>query len=167
VQQGGEQDTVCPGEARFVGLSLQDGELVAQGEDLDVLVGVAHRQQPDEGEHACERQIGQSQQHDRSSWRAWAAVLSCSEEPAGHRLWTGFSAPHKVFVAPPRKYPYELLERALRAAYGANPPFHGRVHPACGAVSTTRMPSVVNTSWKSQAEGWRQKGSIVRRGARR
>jgi hypothetical protein len=34
---------VCPSEARFAGLPLQDGELVAQRQDLDVLVGVTHR----------------------------------------------------------------------------------------------------------------------------
>jgi hypothetical protein len=44
VQQGGEQSAVCPGETRFAGLPLQDGELVAQGEDLDVLVGITHWQ---------------------------------------------------------------------------------------------------------------------------
>jgi len=52
VQEGGEQDTVCPGETRFAGLPLQDGELVAQGEDFDALVGVTHRQQPHQREHA-------------------------------------------------------------------------------------------------------------------
>src|SRR4051794_2193018 len=43
VEESGEDGAVCPSEARFAGLSLQDGELVAQGKDLDVLVGVAHR----------------------------------------------------------------------------------------------------------------------------
>ncbi|WP_165439967.1 hypothetical protein [Micromonospora kangleipakensis] len=37
------------------------GELVAQRKNLDVLVGIARRQQPDEGEHARQRQVGQSQ----------------------------------------------------------------------------------------------------------
>jgi hypothetical protein len=44
VEESGEQSAVCAGEARFAGLSLQDGELVAQREDLDVLVGITHRQ---------------------------------------------------------------------------------------------------------------------------
>jgi hypothetical protein len=43
VQESGEQSAVCPGQARLAGLPLQDGELVAQREDLDVLVGVTHR----------------------------------------------------------------------------------------------------------------------------
>ncbi|GAB3849264.1 hypothetical protein [Dactylosporangium cerinum] len=45
-------------------LALQDGELVAQRKNFDVLVHIALRQQSDEGEHARERQVGQSQQHD-------------------------------------------------------------------------------------------------------
>jgi hypothetical protein len=69
VEQSGEERPVGRGEAGFVNLTLQDDELVAQRQDLDVLVGVAHRQQPYEGEHARERQVGQSQQHDASSWR--------------------------------------------------------------------------------------------------
>jgi hypothetical protein len=50
--------------ARPVDLPLQDGQLVAQRQDLDVLVRSAHRQQPYEGEHARHGQVGQSQQHD-------------------------------------------------------------------------------------------------------
>ena len=92
VQECGEQGAVCPSQTRFAGLPLQDGELMAQDEDLDVLVGVAHRQQSDDGEHVCERQIRQSQQHDESSWRARAVALRCSGEPAGHRSWMEFSA---------------------------------------------------------------------------
>jgi len=34
------------GEAGLAGLALQDSQLVAQRQDLDVFVGVAHRQQP-------------------------------------------------------------------------------------------------------------------------
>jgi hypothetical protein len=44
VQESSEQSAVRAGNTRFVGLPLQDGELVAQGEDLDVLIGVAYRQ---------------------------------------------------------------------------------------------------------------------------
>ncbi|GAA2077324.1 hypothetical protein [Actinomadura alba] len=43
VQQSGEQSAVYRGEAWLAGLPLQDRELVAQRQDLDVLVGVAHR----------------------------------------------------------------------------------------------------------------------------
>jgi hypothetical protein len=67
-QEGGEECPVGPGEARSVDLALDDGELVAQRKNLDGLVHIAHRQQPCEGEHVCQGQVGQSQQHDRSSW---------------------------------------------------------------------------------------------------
>jgi len=40
MQEGGQQCAVWPGELRFVGLSLQHGELVAQGQDLGVFVAV-------------------------------------------------------------------------------------------------------------------------------
>jgi hypothetical protein len=96
VQQGGEERPVGRGEPGFVDLTLQDGELVAQRKNLDVLVHIAHRQQPYEGEHARERQVGQSQQHDGSSWRTRLAAFSCIRcirELAGHSPWMAFSAP--------------------------------------------------------------------------
>jgi hypothetical protein len=55
MEQRGEEHPIGSGEAGFVDLTLQDAELMAQRQDLDVLVGVAHRQQPYEGEHARER----------------------------------------------------------------------------------------------------------------
>jgi hypothetical protein len=61
VQEGGEECPVGRGEARFVDLALEDGELVAERKDLDVLVHVAGRQQTHEGEHVRQRQVGQSQ----------------------------------------------------------------------------------------------------------
>jgi len=45
---------------------LQDEELVAQGEDLDVLVTLAHGQEPQKREGVRHSEIGQAQQHDRS-----------------------------------------------------------------------------------------------------
>jgi hypothetical protein len=67
MEQGGEERTIRSGKPRLVDLTLQDAELMAQRQDLDVLVGVANRQQPYEGEYARQRQVGQSQQHDGSS----------------------------------------------------------------------------------------------------
>jgi hypothetical protein len=69
VQEGSEECPVGWGEAGLVGLALQDGELVAQHQNLDVLVHIAHRYEAYEGERARERQVGQSQQHDGPSWR--------------------------------------------------------------------------------------------------
>jgi hypothetical protein len=43
VQQGCEECPVGSSEAGFVDLALQDGELVAQRKNLDVLVCIAHR----------------------------------------------------------------------------------------------------------------------------
>jgi hypothetical protein len=45
-------------------LPLQDGDLVAQGQDLHVLVPVAHRQQAQRGEGVGDREIGKSKQHE-------------------------------------------------------------------------------------------------------
>jgi hypothetical protein len=66
---------------RSIDLALQDGELVAQREDLDVLVHDARRQQAHEGEHVGQRQVGQSQEHDRSSWCTRYAGLQQDPKP--------------------------------------------------------------------------------------
>lgn len=64
VQERGKKGTVRCVDARPVDLPLQDGQLVAQRQYLDVLVNIAHRKQPHEGEHARHGEVGQSQQHD-------------------------------------------------------------------------------------------------------
>jgi hypothetical protein len=79
VQEGSEECTVGR-EAGSVDLALQDGELVAQCEDLDVSVHIFDRQQPHEGDHTRQCQVGQSQQHDRSSLRITVVVLACAGE---------------------------------------------------------------------------------------
>jgi hypothetical protein len=66
VEQAGEHHAIRAGERGFADLALQDEELVAQGEDLDVLVTVAHGQQPQKREGVRHSEIGQAQQHDRS-----------------------------------------------------------------------------------------------------
>ncbi|MET7766774.1 hypothetical protein ABZS71_34135 [Streptomyces sp. NPDC005393] len=48
-------------------LAFQHGDLVAQGEDLRVLVPIGHRQQAQHRERVRHTQVSQSQQHDRSS----------------------------------------------------------------------------------------------------
>ncbi len=52
MKQGGEKRPVGRGEPGFVDLALQDGELVAQRQDLDIFVGVSHRQEPEKPDHA-------------------------------------------------------------------------------------------------------------------
>jgi len=58
VEEGGEGRPFRRGEVWFVDLTLQDAELMAQRQDFDVLVGGAHRQQPDEGEHVAVGSLG-------------------------------------------------------------------------------------------------------------
>jgi hypothetical protein len=66
VEQAGEHQAIRVGERGCADLALQDEELVAQGEDLDVLVTVAHGQEPQKREGVRHSEIGQAQQHDRS-----------------------------------------------------------------------------------------------------
>ncbi|MER5916400.1 hypothetical protein ABT124_39930 [Streptomyces sp. NPDC001982] len=78
VEERGQESAVRRSDARPVDLPLQDGQLVAQRQDLDVLVHSAHRQQPYEGEHARHGQVGQSQQHDPSPRQAHPAITDHS-----------------------------------------------------------------------------------------
>jgi hypothetical protein len=67
VEESCQESAVRRRDARPADLPLQDGQLMPQHEYLDVLVNIAHRQQPNEGEHARHGEVGQSQQHDRSA----------------------------------------------------------------------------------------------------
>ncbi len=63
------QITAVTGIRLVAELPLEDAELVAKGKDLRVLVVVTDRKQTKDGEHLRHGQVGQSQQHDRSSCR--------------------------------------------------------------------------------------------------
>jgi hypothetical protein len=52
-----------------VQMPFEDHDLVSQGEDSGLLVAVAHRQQPQQSERVGYAEVGQSQQHDRTSSR--------------------------------------------------------------------------------------------------
>ena len=65
VQEGGQERPVRAGEVWLVDLVLEDGQLVAQGQDLDVLLGRAHGQEFDQGEQAGQGKVGQSRQHNQ------------------------------------------------------------------------------------------------------
>jgi hypothetical protein len=67
VEERGQESAVRGGKSGSVDLPLQDRELVAQRQDLNILVHVTHWQQADEGEHARHGKVGQSQQHDPSA----------------------------------------------------------------------------------------------------
>jgi hypothetical protein len=86
VEQGGEERAVGRAEARFTDLALQDGQLVAQDQDFEVLVGAGCRQQPEECEHASEGEVGQSQ-HDGASWCARLLAVLGARKFAGQCLW--------------------------------------------------------------------------------
>jgi hypothetical protein len=53
-----------------VQLPLQDHDLMPQREDLGVPIPVTHRQQPQQGQGVGHTEVGQSQQHNRSSSRS-------------------------------------------------------------------------------------------------
>ncbi|WP_370088415.1 hypothetical protein [Streptacidiphilus sp. MAP12-16] len=61
VQERSQQGAVAQGEHGSADLALQNGELVAQRKNLNVLVTVAHRQQTYEGEGVRHRNVDQSQ----------------------------------------------------------------------------------------------------------
>ncbi|PBC93767.1 hypothetical protein BX281_1629 [Streptomyces sp. Ag82_O1-15] len=63
VKQCGEQRSIGPGRLWLVYLPLQYGELVAQGQDLQILRPITHRQQPYEAEGGRQGEVRQSQQH--------------------------------------------------------------------------------------------------------
>jgi hypothetical protein len=71
VQERGEQRPVSRTESRprATELPLQYSDLMPQGEDLEVFVSVAHREQAEHGKGVCQAKVGQSQQHSPSSCR--------------------------------------------------------------------------------------------------
>jgi len=64
MQERGQESAVRGGEVWLVDLALQDGQLVAQSQDLNVLLRPGHGQESDQGEHARQGEVGQSQQHN-------------------------------------------------------------------------------------------------------
>jgi hypothetical protein len=67
LEQRGEEGPVRGRKPHFARPELpQHSDLVAQGEDLGVLVAVAHRQQAEHGEGIGHGQIGEAKQHSRS-----------------------------------------------------------------------------------------------------
>jgi hypothetical protein len=84
VQQRRQQCPVSQGEPHpaRADLPLQDQELVAQRENLRVLVPAAHRQQPQQREHVRHTKVGQSQQHDPSPCHGIRRHMSTPPNPA-------------------------------------------------------------------------------------
>jgi hypothetical protein len=71
VQQSGEEGPVARGEPHLLlpGLALQHRDLVSQRQDLDLFLPIAHRQHTQHHERIRQGQVGESQQHGRSSSR--------------------------------------------------------------------------------------------------
>jgi hypothetical protein len=69
--EGGEQGTVGWFQLGSWGLSSEDGELVAQDKDLQVLGGVVIGEQGEQLDGAAQGQVGESRQHERwpPQWR--------------------------------------------------------------------------------------------------
>ncbi|MER6004046.1 hypothetical protein ABT120_36155 [Nonomuraea angiospora] len=77
-QEGGEEGPVLQHESHLgvsAELSFKNGDLVAQGKDLDVLVPIAHRRQPQRGEGVRYGQVGQAEERGRSSCRTCLPFL--------------------------------------------------------------------------------------------
>jgi hypothetical protein len=60
MEESGEQEPVRRRERRLGQLSLQDRKLVPQHQDLDLLLSIAHQQQPYERERIHRGEIGQA-----------------------------------------------------------------------------------------------------------
>jgi hypothetical protein len=72
VQQCGQQRSIGGGELHLLGaeLALQHRDLVPQRHDLDVLVSIIDRQQPQQRERIRNAQVCQSKQHETASSRS-------------------------------------------------------------------------------------------------
>jgi hypothetical protein len=66
VEHAGENRAVGAGEHGFADLALQDQQLMAQRQNLNFLRMMSHQQQAQEREGVRDREVGQTQQHDRS-----------------------------------------------------------------------------------------------------
>jgi hypothetical protein len=72
VEQRGQKGPIGRREPDFVGseLALQHGDLVAQHQNFCVPIVITHREQAKQRERVRDTQVGQSQQHGRSSCHA-------------------------------------------------------------------------------------------------
>ncbi|MFD5662177.1 hypothetical protein [Streptomyces hirsutus] len=66
VKEAGEYGAVGGGEGGLADLTLQDQQLMAEREDLDILLASAHRQQAQDRQDVGRSEVSQTQQHDSS-----------------------------------------------------------------------------------------------------
>lgn len=120
MQQRRQERAIARGEPHLLAtkLALQHRDLMAQGEDLRVLVPIAHRQHTQHRERVRHGQVSQSQQHDRQSCRG------------------GHQSRERTNSSP----------RARDAAHPAHPAHQAptRADEVFGKGSTTNRPAKVN-----------------------
>jgi hypothetical protein len=80
MEQPRKEEPIFPSERGLAHLPLQHGQLMPEHQDLDVLGTIAGGQQSQEREDGRHHEIGQAQQHDRSSCRYLARRSRCSPE---------------------------------------------------------------------------------------
>jgi hypothetical protein len=75
----GEHGPICPLQARSGVGAAQDGNLMAQDEQLDVLGGGRATQQQEQPEHLLEDQIQQSQRHAEIMPGRWRSSITAGQ----------------------------------------------------------------------------------------
>ncbi|WP_214108294.1 hypothetical protein [Acrocarpospora catenulata] len=85
-QEGGEKNSILgrePHPGADAELPFEDGDLVTQGENLDILVPIPHWEQPQRREGVRDSEIGQAKEHDRSSCRTGSSsgIEACLARP--------------------------------------------------------------------------------------
>lgn len=131
-------------------LALQHHDLVAQGEYLDSLVSITHRQQAQHGERIRHAQVGQSQQHGRSSCRRecqpreGARSGDCAGRPPVHRAPPptrpdGFFGRRSVIplASAPNRPPVQFCAAAVHGPLSSR----RRCSPSCAGRPARSWPS--------------------------
>jgi hypothetical protein len=114
VQQRSQERPITRVEPHLLGAQLpfQHSELVAQRQDLHILVPIAHRQQTQEGERVRHTKVRQSQQHGRPSC---CGDYQVREHPRG-KTWSRVGHPvHRSSSGRMRFSAGAALVPALRA----------------------------------------------------
>jgi len=98
VQHRGQQGPVCRSEVDppLAELTFQYSDLMPQGEDIHVFILVAHRQQPQRGEHAQDRQVAHSQQHEPPSCRPVGPPTRAPHPRSGDQHQGSLTRPDEV-----------------------------------------------------------------------
>ncbi|MFC9219234.1 hypothetical protein ACFT8W_00110 [Streptomyces hygroscopicus] len=118
-------------------LAFQHRDLMTQREALRVLVLVAHRQQPQQGEHVRRTQIGTSKQHNRSSCRGTHQVPRAVFRQA-QGLWAHIKRSLANLAARALSELETLLRRRLRGRGPRAAAWRTSTRTGCVPTATTR-----------------------------